>query len=169
MHLLDIASHSFTIYLRNWNIEHLCWTQSHSKCLADVCGALHCDLVLDSAPQKTKCNPAATGRNKHLCEVASQLYLCFIDLICLYLTNMIIVSRVSLIVVSQSMRVLQLSVSMVIFHVLCNCEVTTCSVAWLSYDISSWHFFNWQSSSCANFAMPTLALEVGSHFLKGGR
>ncbi|KAL9367098.1 hypothetical protein Peur_038297 [Populus x canadensis] len=41
---------------------------SHSKCLADVCGALHCDLVLDSAPHKTKCNPAATGRNKHLCE-----------------------------------------------------------------------------------------------------
>ncbi|XP_073263263.1 uncharacterized protein [Populus alba] len=41
---------------------------SHSKCLADVCGALHCDLVLDSVPHKTKCNPAATGRNKHLCE-----------------------------------------------------------------------------------------------------
>ncbi|KAJ6302149.1 hypothetical protein OIU77_016275 [Salix suchowensis] len=41
---------------------------SHSRCLADVCGALHCDLVLDSAPHKTRCNPAAIGRNKHLCE-----------------------------------------------------------------------------------------------------
>ncbi|KAJ6754379.1 ZINC FINGER PROTEIN-RELATED [Salix purpurea] len=41
---------------------------SHSRCLADLCGALHCDLVLDSAPHKTRCNPAAIGRNKHLCE-----------------------------------------------------------------------------------------------------
>ncbi|XWS44071.1 hypothetical protein CRYUN_Cryun15aG0013100 [Craigia yunnanensis] len=41
---------------------------SHSKCLADLCGALHCDLVMDSSPRKTKCNPAAAARNKHLCE-----------------------------------------------------------------------------------------------------
>lgn len=40
---------------------------SHSKCLADVCGALHCDLVMDM-PKKIKCNPAAAARNKHLCE-----------------------------------------------------------------------------------------------------
>lgn len=41
---------------------------SHSKCLADLCGALHCDLVDESKPLKTKCNPAAAARNRHLCE-----------------------------------------------------------------------------------------------------
>ncbi|XP_040968378.1 uncharacterized protein [Gossypium hirsutum] len=41
---------------------------SHSRCLADLCGALHCDLVMDSSLRKTKCNPAAAARNKHLCE-----------------------------------------------------------------------------------------------------
>ncbi|XP_042498150.1 uncharacterized protein LOC122076730 [Macadamia integrifolia] len=41
---------------------------SHGKCLADVCGALHCDFVVDSKLQKTKCNPAAAARNRHLCE-----------------------------------------------------------------------------------------------------
>ncbi|KAB2034492.1 hypothetical protein ES319_D04G090200v1 [Gossypium barbadense] len=41
---------------------------SHSRCLADLCGALHCDLVMDSSLHKTKCNPAAAARNKHLCE-----------------------------------------------------------------------------------------------------
>ncbi|XP_012071275.1 uncharacterized protein LOC105633316 isoform X2 [Jatropha curcas] len=41
---------------------------SHGRCLADVCGALHCDLVMDSATRKTKCNPAAAAKNKHLCE-----------------------------------------------------------------------------------------------------
>ncbi|KAJ0113574.1 hypothetical protein Patl1_02926 [Pistacia atlantica] len=42
------------------------WSQG--KCLADVCGALHCDLIMDSAPRKTKCNPAAASRNQHQCE-----------------------------------------------------------------------------------------------------
>ncbi|XP_058228252.1 uncharacterized protein LOC131336428 isoform X1 [Rhododendron vialii] len=43
---------------------------SHSKCLADLCGALHCDLVVDSNSKlsKTKCNTAAAARNHHLCE-----------------------------------------------------------------------------------------------------
>lgn len=41
---------------------------SHSKCLADLCGALHCDLVMDIKSRKSKCNPAAAARNKHLCE-----------------------------------------------------------------------------------------------------
>ncbi|GLT61278.1 hypothetical protein SLA2020_339970 [Shorea laevis] len=41
---------------------------SHSRCFADICGALHCDLVMDSAPRKTKCNPAAAAKNQHLCE-----------------------------------------------------------------------------------------------------
>ncbi|KAK6920582.1 hypothetical protein RJ641_014260 [Dillenia turbinata] len=41
---------------------------SHSKCLADLCGALHCDLVTDSKSHKNKCNPAAAARNRHLCE-----------------------------------------------------------------------------------------------------
>lgn len=42
-----------------------------SKCLADLCGALHCDHVLSSKSPRAKCNPAAAARNRHLCEVAS--------------------------------------------------------------------------------------------------
>ncbi|KAF9601841.1 hypothetical protein IFM89_023528 [Coptis chinensis] len=42
--------------------------QSQSNCLADLCGALHCDLVMDSKLRKAKCNPAAAARNHHLCE-----------------------------------------------------------------------------------------------------
>ncbi|KAM7280074.1 hypothetical protein ACFE04_007208 [Oxalis oulophora] len=50
---------------RHYNLLNL----SSSKCLADACGALHCDTVLDTTPhKKTKCNPAAASRNKHLCE-----------------------------------------------------------------------------------------------------
>ncbi|KAG5537114.1 hypothetical protein RHGRI_024525 [Rhododendron griersonianum] len=43
---------------------------SHSKCLADLCGALHCDLVVDSNSKssKIKCNTAAAARNHHFCE-----------------------------------------------------------------------------------------------------
>ncbi|KAK6924726.1 hypothetical protein RJ641_009052, partial [Dillenia turbinata] len=36
-------------------------------CLADLCGALHCALVTDFK-RKSKCNPAAAARNRHLCE-----------------------------------------------------------------------------------------------------
>ncbi|KAG8637701.1 hypothetical protein MANES_15G155700v8 [Manihot esculenta] len=45
---------------------------SQGRCLADVCGALHCDQVMDSATRKTKCNPAAAARNRHLCESLAQ-------------------------------------------------------------------------------------------------
>ncbi|CAL1389031.1 unnamed protein product [Linum trigynum] len=39
------------------------------KCLADLCGALHCDHVMDSrSVKKTRCNLAATAKNRHLCE-----------------------------------------------------------------------------------------------------
>ncbi|XP_044461196.1 uncharacterized protein LOC123192636 [Mangifera indica] len=41
---------------------------SQSNCLADLCGALHCDFVLNSKSSKSKCNPAAVARNRHLCE-----------------------------------------------------------------------------------------------------
>ncbi|KAK6148149.1 hypothetical protein DH2020_019061 [Rehmannia glutinosa] len=41
---------------------------SHGKCLADLCGALHCDFVINSQSHKTKCNPPAAARNRHLCE-----------------------------------------------------------------------------------------------------
>ncbi|XP_027341773.1 uncharacterized protein LOC113854766 isoform X2 [Abrus precatorius] len=41
---------------------------SQSQCLADVCGALHCDLEMNSGSKKSKCNPPAAARNKHLCE-----------------------------------------------------------------------------------------------------
>ncbi|KAJ4870413.1 C2H2-like zinc finger protein [Raphanus sativus] len=39
-----------------------------TKCLADLCGALHCDFVLSSKKGKSKCNPAAAAKNRHLCE-----------------------------------------------------------------------------------------------------
>ncbi|WZZ54028.1 hypothetical protein YC2023_054135 [Brassica napus] len=41
-----------------------------TKCLADLCGALHCDFVLSSKKAKSKCNPAAAAKNRHLCEVS---------------------------------------------------------------------------------------------------
>lgn len=46
------------------------WMQNGSKCLADLCGALHCDHVMKTKSTKAKCNPAAVARNHHLCEVA---------------------------------------------------------------------------------------------------
>ncbi|KAK6913031.1 hypothetical protein RJ641_022632 [Dillenia turbinata] len=49
------------------NRHHNLLNVNDSKCLADLCGALHCDLVMDSQ-RKTKCNPAAAIRNRHLCE-----------------------------------------------------------------------------------------------------
>ncbi|XAR50290.1 hypothetical protein NMG60_11004576 [Bertholletia excelsa] len=51
---------------RHYNLLNV----SQSKCLADLCGALHCDLVIDSNSKfrKSKCNPAAAARNRHLCE-----------------------------------------------------------------------------------------------------
>lgn len=44
--------------------------QNNGKCLADLRGALHCDLKMIPAPRKKKCNPAAASKNRHLCEVA---------------------------------------------------------------------------------------------------
>ncbi|WCJ36207.1 C2H2-like zinc finger protein [Euphorbia peplus] len=41
---------------------------SDGKCIADLCGALHCDFVMDTKSPKTKCNPAAVAKNHHLCE-----------------------------------------------------------------------------------------------------
>ncbi|KAJ7956102.1 C2H2-like zinc finger protein [Quillaja saponaria] len=41
---------------------------SYGKCLADLCGALHCDAVMKTKSSKTKCNPAASARNRHFCE-----------------------------------------------------------------------------------------------------
>ncbi|XP_031253437.1 uncharacterized protein LOC116111382 [Pistacia vera] len=50
------------------NRHHNLLNVSHSNCLADLCGALHCDFVMNSKSSKTKCNPAAVARNRHLCE-----------------------------------------------------------------------------------------------------
>ncbi|XP_057829371.1 uncharacterized protein LOC131040453 isoform X2 [Cryptomeria japonica] len=41
---------------------------SRGNCLADMCGALHCDVMDKSKPPKTKCNLAAVDKNHHLCE-----------------------------------------------------------------------------------------------------
>ncbi|CAF1894893.1 unnamed protein product, partial [Brassica oleracea] len=58
-------------------IEHRCeflpchrFSYTGTKCLADLCGALHCDFVLSSKKAKSKCNPAAAAKNSHLCEVS---------------------------------------------------------------------------------------------------
>lgn len=49
---------------RHYNLLNL----SHGKCMADLCGALHCDAVMNSKSPRSKCNPAAAARNRHLCE-----------------------------------------------------------------------------------------------------
>ncbi|KAJ6869148.1 hypothetical protein NC651_034038 [Populus alba x Populus x berolinensis] len=49
---------------RHYNLLNI----SDGKCLADLCGALHCDFMMDSKSTKTKCNPAAVAKNRHLCE-----------------------------------------------------------------------------------------------------
>ncbi|KGN58210.1 uncharacterized protein LOC101219582 [Cucumis sativus] len=49
---------------RHYNLLNV----SRNRCLADLCGALHCDHVIDAVSQKSKCNPAAAARNKHMCE-----------------------------------------------------------------------------------------------------
>ncbi|PPR90329.1 hypothetical protein GOBAR_AA30355 [Gossypium barbadense] len=50
---------------RHYNLLNV----NQSKCLADLCGALHCDFVINSNLLKAKCNPAAATRNRHLCEL----------------------------------------------------------------------------------------------------
>ncbi|ESR60420.1 C2H2-type domain-containing protein [Citrus sinensis] len=49
---------------RHYNLLNV----STGRCMADICGALHCDLMLEPMIRKTKCNPAAAARNRHLCE-----------------------------------------------------------------------------------------------------
>ncbi|KAL1294726.1 uncharacterized protein LOC107617894 [Arachis ipaensis] len=49
--------------------------KNQSQCLADLCGALHCDIEINFGLKKSKCNPAAAARNKHLCEVCISLSL----------------------------------------------------------------------------------------------
>ncbi|XP_042018386.1 uncharacterized protein LOC121766110 isoform X1 [Salvia splendens] len=49
---------------RHYNLLNV----SHGKCLADLCGALHCDYVINSQLHKAKCTPGAASRNRHLCE-----------------------------------------------------------------------------------------------------
>ncbi|XP_073281935.1 uncharacterized protein [Primulina huaijiensis] len=53
---------------RHSNLLNSVRNLSQDKCLADLCGALHCDFVINSSSRKTKCNPAAAARNRHLCE-----------------------------------------------------------------------------------------------------
>ncbi|KAG9141679.1 hypothetical protein Leryth_019296 [Lithospermum erythrorhizon] len=49
---------------RHYNLLNV----SHGKCMADLCGALHCDLMMEIKAPKTKCNPAAAAKNRHMCE-----------------------------------------------------------------------------------------------------
>lgn len=52
-----------------WNVLVL---QSANRCLADLCGALHCDYfdsLSNSKRKKVTCKPAVVDRNLHLCEV----------------------------------------------------------------------------------------------------
>ncbi|XP_071733365.1 uncharacterized protein [Rutidosis leptorrhynchoides] len=41
---------------------------AQTNCLADLCGAFHCDHVANSVVPKTKCIPVAAARNSRLCE-----------------------------------------------------------------------------------------------------
>ncbi|KMZ56469.1 C2H2-like zinc finger protein [Zostera marina] len=41
---------------------------TEGRCLADLCGSLHCDEVIEPKKPKSKCNPAAAAKNRHLCE-----------------------------------------------------------------------------------------------------
>ncbi|WOL00416.1 hypothetical protein Cni_G09129 [Canna indica] len=50
------------------NRHYILLNDSQGRCLADLCGALHCDQMVESKRTKTKCNPAAAARNHHLCE-----------------------------------------------------------------------------------------------------
>lgn len=45
---------------------------SQGRCLADLCGALHCDLTMEFKKPKSKCNAAAAARNRHLCESVAE-------------------------------------------------------------------------------------------------
>lgn len=51
--------------------------QTHGKCLADLCGAMHCDAVMNFRSSRSKCNLAAASKNRHLCEVAFILFYFF--------------------------------------------------------------------------------------------
>uniref|UniRef100_A0A0E0MKW8 C2H2-type domain-containing protein n=1 Tax=Oryza punctata TaxID=4537 RepID=A0A0E0MKW8_ORYPU len=46
---------------------------SQGRCLADLCGALHCDLMLEFKKPKSKCSSSAAARNRHLCETVAFL------------------------------------------------------------------------------------------------
>lgn len=61
------------------DITHFQLMQNGSKCLADLCGALHCDHMMKTKSAKAKCNPAAVARNRHFCEVASTMIGNFVD------------------------------------------------------------------------------------------
>nr|XP_043636462.1 uncharacterized protein LOC122607536 isoform X2 [Erigeron canadensis] len=53
---------------QHFDNRHYNLLNSHSNCLSNLCGALHCDYVANSNVPKTKCNPAAAARNRHICE-----------------------------------------------------------------------------------------------------
>ncbi|ONK57590.1 uncharacterized protein A4U43_C09F2050 [Asparagus officinalis] len=38
------------------------------RCGFYLCGALHCGVIAETRKTKNKCNPAATAKNRHLCE-----------------------------------------------------------------------------------------------------
>lgn len=53
--------------------------QKGTVCLADLCGALHCDYydsMLTSKHKKATCKPAVADRNRHACEVGETPYVC---------------------------------------------------------------------------------------------
>lgn len=50
--------------------------QKGTVCLADLCGALHCDYydsMLSPKHKKTTCKPAVADRNRHACEVGEKV------------------------------------------------------------------------------------------------
>lgn len=135
--------------------ECSCWIQSTGRCMADICGALHCDLMLEPMIRKTKCNPAAAARNRHLCEVIFEQCLSSVIPNFFSVINLIILCRVWPIVVFLSMRVHQQAVFMVIFSVFWCVHV---DMLLSTLQNTLFNYIELQNSSCASSAMPTLAL-----------
>lgn len=139
----------------------LCWIQSHSKCLADVCGALHCDLMMD-IPHKTKCNPAAAARKHHLCEVAFQWCPCiiiptfYIFIICHFVQSL----ANSCFPVNEGPSASRLHGSLLYVFFSHNYKMLQQIIRNLLISSCDFWILIQQNSSCVNSAMPTLAREI---------
>lgn len=74
-HVCGLLSVSQVILTLEMSLGYMFALQSSNMCLADACGALHCDYFnsLSSEPKKqaAACKPAVVEKNRHSCEVGS--------------------------------------------------------------------------------------------------